>query len=525
MLQGRDAPSSAGFCPCAGIAESGAQSSQRIVQFARFETRNRGGWCGGRALRQGNVLRGIRSKILHESEALHRVSADGDVDPLNNLAGYVLQFHGDRPGTADEQRAALQAAGGRFDREARANHQRPVGHDRRRRRRASLERGAGQAGHQGADRAWAIDMPRAVGRALAVLPRGRHRFPVPSAPSAAALLHWYDRHRRTMPWRAMPGEAPDPYRVWLSEIMLQQTTVVTVIPYFERFMQRFPTVHALAAAEEGSVMEAWAGLGYYARARNLHRCAQIVAARGSFPDTLEGLHALPGVGAYTAAAVASIAFGRPVVPVDGNVERVVARVFAIMAPLPGARADVARAAARLGGDAAAMARPADFTQALFDLGATICTPRTPACVLCPWQADCAGRACAAELPRKAPRKLRPKRYGAQFWLSDGDRVLLRRRPAHGLLGGMLELPGAPWRPEPWPVQEALLHAPQEADWQMVGPATHAFTHFELITVVFAARVAQITAIGLPRDCGALAGEALPTVMRRCIALVAAARLF
>ncbi len=324
-----------------------------------------------------------------------------------------------------------------------------------------------------------------------------------------------------MPWRALPGEVPDPYRVWLSEIMLQQTTVVTVIPYFDRFMQRFPTVEALAAADEGAVMEAWAGLGYYARARNLHRCAQAVAALGAFPDTLDGLCQLPGIGPYTAAALASIAFGHPVVPIDGNVERVVARVFAILDPLPAARGAVARAAAALGADPLAQARPADFTQALFDLGATICTPRAPACGICPWQGECAGRDQAAELPRKAPRKARPMRYGAQFWLTDGESVLLRRRPPSGLLGGMLELPGTPWRQEPWTPADAMLHAPQPAQWICKGSALHAFTHFELTVSVFSARVVGITAPGLLRPCARLAGEALPAVMRRCIAIAVA----
>ena len=208
-----------------------------------------------------------------------------------------------------------------------------------------------------------------------------------------------------MPWRAGPGEQPDPYHVWLSEIMLQQTTVAAVIPYFERFLRRFPSVDALAAAPEGAVMEAWAGLGYYARARNLHACARTVVQLGGFPADLAGLRALPGIGAYTAAAVASIAFGVPAVPIDGNVERVAARVFAVTAALPGARAEIAAAARRLGEDPAAAAQPADFTQALFDLGATICTPRAPACALCPWRGACAAQAAglAAELPRKAPK--------------------------------------------------------------------------------------------------------------------------
>ena len=347
------------------------------------------------------------------------------------------------------------------------------------------------------------------------------------SPDAAALLRWYDQQRRAMPWRALPGEAPDPYRVWLSEIMLQQTTVAAVKPYFERFLHRFPTVEALAAAEPDAVMQAWAGLGYYARARNMHECARRVTEMGGFPTDVEGLRGLPGIGPYTAAAVAAIAFGRPVVPVDGNVERVASRVFAIEDPLPRSRPAVARAAARLGDDPAARARPSDFAQALFDLGATLCTPARPACALCPWHDPCAARrlGLAPELPRKSPKPARPVRHGAHFWLQDADgRVLLRRRPPRGLLGGMLELPGTAWRPEPWTREEALPWAPGAAEWRLAGSAAHGFTHFELRMDVYAAEVAAIDpGTGLLRDAGALASEALPTVMRRCIQVVQAGR--
>ena len=323
-----------------------------------------------------------------------------------------------------------------------------------------------------------------------------------------------------MPWRALPGERPDPYRVWLSEIMLQQTTVAAVIPYYERFLARFPDVAALARAEEEAVMQAWAGLGYYARARNLHACAKAVAAAGGFPATLEGLRTLPGIGPYTAAAIGSIAFGIPVVPVDGNVERVTARIFAIADPLPASRPAIAVAAQRLGEDPDARARPADFTQALFDLGATICTPTSPACVLCPWQEGCAARAqgIAAELPRKAPKKARPLRHGVHFWLTDTQgRALLRRRPPRGLLGGMTELPGTPWRDTAWTEAEALALAPQPAAWRRAGTAGHGFTHFELAITLYAAEVPAITAEGFLRPADALAGEALPSVMRKCLA--------
>jgi A/G-specific adenine glycosylase len=339
---------------------------------------------------------------------------------------------------------------------------------------------------------------------------------------AAPLLRWYDRHRRDLPWRARPGEAADPYRVWLSEIMLQQTTVVAAIPYYESFLTRFPSIAALAAAPLDQVLAAWAGLGYYARARNLHACAKAVAAAGGFPRDFSGLRALPGIGPYTAAALGAIAFGLPAVPVDGNVERVTARLFAIEAPLPGAKPALQAAAAALGADPDAMARPSDFAQALFDLGATLCTPANPACALCPWRDACAGRRAgiAAELPRRAPKKLRPLRHGAHFWLTDGaGNVLLRRRLPRGLLGGMTELPGTAWRDAPWRVEEVLCHAPMAADWRPAGQVRHGFTHFELHLDLFAAVVERIDAEGFLRPVAALAEEALPSVMRKCVRAV------
>ncbi|WP_239992124.1 A/G-specific adenine glycosylase [Rhodopila globiformis] len=336
---------------------------------------------------------------------------------------------------------------------------------------------------------------------------------------ADILLHWYDRHRRTLPWRAAPGETPDPYRVWLSEIMLQQTTVVAVIPYYERFVSRFPTVEALAAAPLDAVLSAWAGLGYYARARNLHACARAVAAAGGFPRDLVGLQALPGIGAYTAAAVGAIAFGLPAVPVDGNVERVAARLFAIEQPLPAARPALRQAAARLGEDPAARARPSDFAQALFDLGASVCTPAAPGCAVCPWIESCAARRMGiqASLPRKLPKKARPVRYGVHFWLTDDrKRVLLRTRPAEGLLGGMTELPGTAWRDTPWTVAEALADAPVQAEWRGAGQVRHGFTHFELIIDVLAAHVPEISGKGIAQPLDALEDAALPSVMWKCV---------
>ncbi len=325
-----------------------------------------------------------------------------------------------------------------------------------------------------------------------------------------------------LPWRAAPGEIPDPYRVWLSEVMLQQTTVSAAIPYFERFVRRFPDVAALAAAPLDEVLAAWAGLGYYARARNLHACARALAARGGFPRDLAGLRALPGIGLYTATAIAAIAFGVPGVPVDGNVERVVTRIFAIEQQLPAAKPAIHAAATALGTDGDAIARPSDFAQALFDLGATICTAAAPACGLCPWREPCGARRqrLQAELPRKARRAERPVRHGVHFWLSDAqNRILLRHRPPTGLLGGMTELPGTPWRSEPWGETEALAHAPMPAGWHAAGEVRHGFTHFELRLSIYAAAVPAIDAEGFLCAPAALAEVGLPSVMRKCVRLL------
>ncbi|MFB9969791.1 A/G-specific adenine glycosylase [Pseudoroseomonas cervicalis] len=338
-------------------------------------------------------------------------------------------------------------------------------------------------------------------------------------PRAQALLEWYDRHRRALPWREA---ARDPYRIWLSEVMLQQTTVAAVTPRWRRFLDRFPSVEALAAAPWAEVAEECAGLGYYARARNLHACAQAVAARGGFPDTVEGLRALPGIGAYTAASVAAIAFGRAVVPLDGNVERVTARIAAVEEELPGARPRLAALAQGWMGQEEAAARPADFVQALFDLGATICTPRSPACALCPWRGACLGQrqGIAQSLPRKAPKRARPVKQGVHFLLTDaGGRLLLRRRPPSGLLGGMLGLPGTPWREEAWSEEDALAHAPALLPWRRLpGEARHGFTHFELRMALYTASAPP----GLNAEGEWLAPEAaaaaLPGAMQRLLAL-------
>jgi A/G-specific adenine glycosylase len=343
------------------------------------------------------------------------------------------------------------------------------------------------------------------------------------APDPADLLAWYDRHRRVLPWRARKGERADPYAVWLSEIMLQQTTVKTVGPYYARFLARWPTVAALAETKLDDVLRAWAGLGYYARARNLHACARAVVERhgGVFPNLIEGLRALPGIGDYTAAAVAAIAFEVPAVPVDGNVERVVSRLFAVEEELPAAKSTIKRLATSL-----LLARRAgDFAQALMDLGATICSPKRPACALCPWNGVCVARALGRqeEFPRKARKREGKLRRGAAFVALRADgRVLLRQRPERGLLGSMTEVPGSEWAHD-FDDAQALKAAPRIAKtkWRKLpGVVTHVFTHFPLELTVFVAPLPRAT----PAPKGArwvkldnLPGEALPSVMRKVLA--------
>lgn len=330
--------------------------------------------------------------------------------------------------------------------------------------------------------------------------------------SARDLLAWYDAHCRDLPWRIRPGLAvrADPYRVWLSEVMLQQTTVAAVKAYYARFTTLWPDVGALAAAEDGAVMAEWAGLGYYARARNLLACARAVVARhgGVFPADLAALRALPGIGAYTAAAVSAIAYDRPEVVVDGNVERVMARAFAIETPLPLAKPLLVAAAARMTPDQ----RPGDYAQAVMDLGATICTPRSPACGICPWMAGCQARAkgIAGDLPRKAPKAAKPTRQGT-VWIgqrSDGA-LLLERRAARGLLGGTLGFPGTGWDGSDAP-------PPVEAPWAKKGIVRHTFTHFHLdLTVLHAHLPHDATANrGEFHGANAFSPQDLPTLMRK-----------
>ncbi len=399
---------------------------------------------------------------------------------------------------------------------------------------------------------------------------GRQRAKAAAAisfPQPTALLAWYDRHRRALPWRAAPGKRADPYRVWLSEVMLQQTTVKAVAPYYARFLARWSDVRALAAAPLEEVLKTWAGLGYYARARNLHACARAVVERhgGEFPASDAALCALPGIGSYTAAAIAAIAFDAPASPVDGNIERVVARLFAVAEPLPGAKPELRRLAREL----TPQRRAGDFAQAMMDLGATICTPKKPACALCPWNDSCTAhqRGDAETFPRRIPKREGALRRGAAFVVRRADGFLLvRTRPAEGLLGGMTEVPSTRWeanfdessalaaaprflsplpggersassdavegsrvrgkrsrkpaKPVP-PHPDPLPTGEREIYWRHIpGVVRHVFTHFPLeLTVYLAELPAGAPAPGGMRwvALSGLAGEALPSVMRKVVA--------
>lgn len=295
-----------------------------------------------------------------------------------------------------------------------------------------------------------------------------------------SLLSWYDCNGRDLPWRVRVGRA-EPYQVWLSEVMLQQTVAATVAPYYARFLELWPNVVALAGAPREDVLAAWAGLGYYSRARNLHAAAKILA-RDGFPCTEAGWRALPGVGAYTAAAIAAIAYDQPANVVDGNVERVMARRHAVDTPLPAAKAELKALAAALVGEN----RPGDWAQALMDMGATICTPRVPKCGACPWADACLARASGApeRYPRRAAKPTRPHRYGATFRVVRDDKLWLVRRPEQGLLAGMAGLPTTEWRAKAWSQAEALAAAPFSGEWEHIGQVRHVFTHFSLTLDVY-----------------------------------------
>ena len=336
---------------------------------------------------------------------------------------------------------------------------------------------------------------------------------------ADRLFAWWDVNRRALPWRAEPGEVADPYQVWLSEILLQQTTVAAATPYFRRFIARWPRVVDLAAAPIEEIMQAFAGLGYYARARNMHACAQEIAQRGGvFPRDEASLRKLPGIGAYTSAAIAAIAFDAPASPVDGNIARIIARLVALERPLAAAKSEIAAIATGL----TPRDRPGDFAQAMMDLGATICAPRSPNCDACPLRSDCAAFSSGAPeaFPRTAPKAARPLRRGVAFFLRDReDRILMRTRPLKGLLGGTVELPGSVWSTN-FDLAGALNHAPCPAAWRRLpGVVEQVFTHFSLQLAIYAGRTTRKTARDgcywvAERDLGALA---LSGVMNKAVA--------
>nr|WP_305958175.1 A/G-specific adenine glycosylase [Aurantiacibacter sp. 219JJ12-13]MDP5261518.1 A/G-specific adenine glycosylase [Aurantiacibacter sp. 219JJ12-13] len=336
-----------------------------------------------------------------------------------------------------------------------------------------------------------------------------------SATISDDLLDWYDSHARALPWRSPPGAPPpDPYRVWLSEVMLQQTTTAAVGPYFMKFTETWPDVEALAEASEADVMAAWAGLGYYSRARNLVKCAREVAARGGFPQTEAELRELPGLGAYTAAAVAAIAFGQRAVVVDANVERVVARLFAISEPLPGSRREIREATDSITPDE----RSGDFAQAMMDLGATICTARDARCLLCPVASACRGRAEGdpTALPVKAKKKPKPRRTGTAFWIERAGQVWLVKRPGKGMLGGMRALPDDGWSAR----GDGEDDPPVSGAWRAAGVVRHGFTHFdlELGVAIHAGSAAQPEGEGEWWPVERIEDAGLPTLFAKAAAL-------
>ncbi len=349
-------------------------------------------------------------------------------------------------------------------------------------------------------------------------------------PQPDHLLAWYDQHRREMPWRSPAGQRPDPYHIWLSEIMLQQTTVATVKPYFEKFIKRWPSLEQFAASELDEVLQMWAGLGYYARARNLHKCAGRVMAEldGEFPQTQKQLLQLPGIGPYTAAAIMTIAFAARAVVVDGNVERVMARIFAVDEPLPRAKPLLKQHAESLTPDN----RPGDYAQAIMDLGATVCRPKKPLCSSCPWQSSCVAesRSVQEHYPRKIKKPPKPQRLGTAFWVQREDgKILLRKRDPNGLLGAMMEIPSSPWidkTDKAFEENRPEAHAPLDTDWHRdnCSMVRHTFTHFHLEIEIWQARASlgAILADAARAECCSwvdindLDNQALPTLMRKIV---------
>ncbi len=341
--------------------------------------------------------------------------------------------------------------------------------------------------------------------------------------AAIELLNWYDTNRRRMPWRASLGQKPNPYHVWMSEVMLQQTTVATAGPYFKRFITRWPSVADMARAELDEVLLGWAGLGYYARARNLHKCSRVIINQygGRFPDQEAELLKLPGIGRYTAAAIAAIAFGKPAAVMDVNVERVMARLYSVSDPLPACKPTLYNHVL----DMTPTFRPGDYAQAVMDLGATVCTVRKPKCDLCPWTKRCQGKNIAEFIPLKRSKPKRQTRRGIAFWITNpAGAVLLRRRPEKGLLGGMMEVPSTNWVEGALPDRKtAAMAAPlQMANWDEIsGTVRHTFSHFHLELNVVTASVDEVHAA--PQDCRwcqprEFEEHALPSVMRKVVRL-------
>jgi len=340
------------------------------------------------------------------------------------------------------------------------------------------------------------------------------------------LLNWYTNEGRTLPWRIRPedravGIVADPYKTWLSEIMCQQTTTTAASAYWHKFLDKWPCVQDLAAAPRDDILTAWAGLGYYARARNLHKCARMVCGEysGVFPATEAQLLKLPGIGPYSAAAIAAICHNEPTNVVDGNVERVISRVFRIQAAMPKAKLEIRRLAATLADPLLYPGHPGDYAQGLMDLGAHICKPKNPKCSVCPWQGQCAAKGAGdmVDYPKRKPKPKRPKRYGAIFYVEDDGQVWLRKRPDQGLLGGMMELPGTDWGAQKSDIDIWLAQAPIKSNWQRIaGEVEHVFTHFTLYLTVFSGQ-AQSANFDISADLNKLDDYALPSVMRKAIA--------
>ncbi len=337
------------------------------------------------------------------------------------------------------------------------------------------------------------------------------------------ILAWYEHFGRDLPWRAPRKKIANPYHVWLSEIMLQQTTVAAVKPYFLNFLERWPTVFDLASADIDDILHGWQGLGYYARARNLHRCANVICREfgGEFPDTEAELKKLPGIGVYTAAAISAIAFGNPAIVVDGNVERVMARIYAVKEPLAKCKNKVRQFSAQIA-PRTTLGRPGDFAQAIMDLGATICTPRKPNCTICPWSRRCIAyqQGLQETLPSRQKKTPKPLRYGVAFWIRHQDgKVLMRKRPNKGLLGGMVEVPSTDWVGNQWSIANAIKIAPLKANWRVLpGVVTHTFTHFHLELSILAANFKAVEspagAIWVLPD--KIENYPLPTVIKKIV---------